>query len=363
MSINRRHKQIWRVSISAILAIVVLLAGVPIFPGMGVKTALANTVGMSVSPQPINSVYEPDTTIEWSYQDMGHSTKIDLCGDGEIASGTYGQGKNRVSWNGQLNGRPIVDGDYKVCVTPTDKYAPYQQYVNIKVVNSPPMRPKAVQVVPDVDSETHIIRGMGEIGSKVTIRMTTTKRDGYDQVPGGEVVLAKDVPVKPQRIWSRDVPIIDKDFTNFPSTPLRDPIDFVGEWEVRVKLPVYEIAHIQVTAERTIGSDTKKSTPSEMLNVLRYQAPAWNVTWEALAGYYKKADSKESLVKSVNEIAGFNDVDIRTCNDKEGCPDSIEKGMNILIINPELAGNILESDLDELTFEKIANRKAHPMSI
>ncbi|UUZ82680.1 DUF6531 domain-containing protein [Paenibacillus sp. P26] len=167
--------------------------------------------------------------------------------------------------------------------------------------------------------------------------------------------------------WAQDKPL-DNYFPNFPLRDDNKPGQYVQQWSIPYTLHEYEIADITATAERLPSNPyynaanpaKNQSGISQAIRVLRYKAPDWDITWQAIAGYYYKADTLEKLKWGVEKIAADNHESIPACNDNEGCPEFIDKGLNFIIQDPELAGRIsLQEFLQDLTFEQITNRKGH----
>ena len=359
--------QVFRMKVKAIfaacLAVLVCISGIPFIPGAGVQKAYAGT-SARVSPYEVMTVYGGKMDISWNYTDPGegqtsHPTNVEICGQQSLVSGRDYPVivTNTVTWNGQIQGKPALDGSYQACVTPTDFNFPGK--ADFRVKNPAPPAPKALEALPDLNSTSHVIRGIAEIGTKVTLQMWVTKRlDNNRLVQFPEIkTIAADVPVTPGRTWSSGVSI-DGYFPQFPTYTDKRPADFVGEWQIEVTLPEYEIAHITATATREL--DNKASGPSEALQVLRYTAPTWDVKWAELAGYYYNADSVESLSARISEAASFNHVTIKTCSDGQNCPGFIDKGTNLLLMNPLAAGNILNQDIADIN-QAFVNKYGHPI--
>jgi len=356
-SFRKRSKPI----VSFILSFILVLTGIPFSYEIN-KVVHADTT-LKINPNQIKSVYGERTDIEWTYRDIPHQTKIGIV-DGDnytyvIEEGkTYSNGPDPhvVTWDGKVNGKPIEEGTYTIRVQPMEEqFQSFYAEGDLTVSNPNPPAP-ILEIVPDLKSDTHIIRGIAEKGTKVTLEIAYTKRQNYDQIPG-ETETIREIEVKERTSsWALAYDVSNY-FNDFPRYPGNAPEDYVGEWEVRVHLHAYEIANITATAQRDM--DGKESGKSDALRVLRYEAPDYNVTWEALAGYYYRADSIPFMREKIREIADFNGIKPGQCYGNQECFGWIGKGTNLLIKNPELAGLILKEELNDLTPEKIANRKKY----
>ncbi|WP_199616625.1 DUF6531 domain-containing protein [Paenibacillus alkalitolerans] len=151
------------------------------------------------------------------------------------------------------------------------------------------------------------------------------------------------MPVNRQRTWSRDISVSNY-FPEFPASSA--PEDYVGEWEVEVELPLYQLAHIRAMTKRPL--DGKTSGYSELLEVLKYKANIWGVNWAHIAALYYAAN--------VVKIAQFNDQELKRCEDGQ-----LDKDAVVLISQPQSAGNIDNTDIERIE-EAYANKEGHPLA-
>ncbi|GAA0352335.1 DUF6531 domain-containing protein [Bacillus horti] len=343
--------------LSCFLAIILTVTSIPIFPFLGEHKVKADT-NLEINPSRFNTVYGGEAEIIFSYEDMPHDTRIEVIDPVQhlIASDMYEHGTDHiVIWDGKIGDQPATDGIYTIQVEPQEeKFKEWAKEATVEVFNPNPPAPRDLEIEPNLRSDSHVIRGLAEKGTEVTLEIRYTKREGYDQVPG-ETVMYSSIPVQDQRNKLADKTIEASYFTDFPLRDDNKPEDYVGEWEIELSLNAHEIAHITATATRKI--DGKSSGVSEALDVLRFKAPTYHVTWEALAGYYYRAMGVEEMVAGASKIAEFNRVE-NVCVEARTCPGTILRGTNILIMDPVLAGAILREELADLTWEKIANRTA-----
>ncbi|MDF2836649.1 MAG: hypothetical protein K0Q63_2289, partial [Paenibacillus sp.] len=413
--------RIWKVlrrpALSSLLIAAIVLTGIPLFPGWGTERVLAATTA-GINPSHIVPVYGGQSEIYWNYGQKTHSTTIERCEvtpippeeQGEpyedeegnmilppthtkVSLGTIGsQGAGspgeteRYEWDGSVGGNPLSDGTYTICAVPSG--APeYFGFANASVENPSPPAPAYIQVVPSLDAggrSVHTIRGIAENGTQVNISIQYTKRDGPNQVPNPEAnqelmvhVPFGKLPDGSHLTWSKDAEWQTEElnlngyFTNFPMRDDNKPEQYIREWELEVELEPYQIANITATAVRTssnpyynetnpVRNKSAVSKVTEATQILRYIAPDWDINWEALAGYYYRAESVEEMIAGAERIAEDNGISIDVCEDGEHCPGFITKGWNLIIQEPQLAGQITQKELEDLTHEKIANRLKHP---
>ena len=364
-----------------------------------------------------NTVYREGTTFHWNYTDKEHNTSLDGCtpgtktiylpGDPPVAkeipepypnAGEHIADVNQsVSpkqytyfWDGHYGNTPAALGTHTFCAIPMDEYREYFGQVDLTVANPNPAAPAYlnVEVKPtraERMQDSNLIRGIAERGTRVTVTITYTKREGNDQFRSYETVTLPPVDVpfdnKPAGdlshldwagTWAANhpnEPTLDQVITNFPKRDDNTPSQYLRQWSIPYTLKEVEIADISATAERLpdnpyynpSDASKNKSGVSKAIRVLRYKAPTWDVTWQALAGYYYRASSAQELKEKVEKIAGDNREAIPSCNDTQGCPAFIDKGLNFILQDPELAGKITIRELQDLSFEQIANRKAYSL--
>ncbi|MDF2715757.1 MAG: hypothetical protein K0R28_2682, partial [Paenibacillus sp.] len=369
-SIRKRLRYKGRPVFSVLLAITLLITGIPFIPGADTGKARAATV-LSVDPVRFAPVYDGVTDIQWEYNnpDTGqikHSTDIDLCnGSGGIVKDTEYPTltQNHYLWDGKINGTPVPEGKHKICVTPVD-FPSERQSADIEIVNPNPPAPKLIRFSP----QTEEISGVAEIGTAVSLYVTYTYRDGNNTTEGTrpEELLADNIPVSSTRTWSAAEPIEAAYFTDFPekTSTGRTPDDFVGEWKVKVGLKDYEIAKITAVATRI--SDRKASlAKSEILQLLRFKALDWNVHWAYLAGYYYEEFEKERIVSRIESIAEYNGISLKMCADPvkstQPCPGNINKDTVLYMLDPKQAGNLTREDAEYIE-KAYANENGKPIA-
>lgn len=408
--------------LSGIIAIVMVISGIPLYPGDQMGQAHAATINASINPSKFNLVYSGKTEIAWNYQDRSHSTTLEICKvkpiklppppKGAEPPTPYsrttlepirtvpdtGQKSYKESWNGYVNNKPLAatNESYTICVVPSGAEK-YFSFANVTIDNPAPPKPAHLQVLPNLDSTSHIIRGVAERGTKVRLSIQYTKREKngnkYDQVRGDTVTYEIDVPFDDNGkndgshlTWSKAFDY-SKYFTDFPERADNKPAKYVREWQLPIELREYELADITATTERlpsnpfynTNNPASNKSALTDSsgifdvrgysdLRVERFVAPAWDVSWGALAGYYYKATSIAMMDEKIVEMANDNLIPLGICKENVVCPQRMEKGWNLILqdhpVNQQhdlqLSGNILEQFLGDLTPEAIAKRGNFP---
>jgi hypothetical protein len=408
-NLRRKLRQAFKPALSLMLAVTVLLTGIPILPGFGVSKVLAATTGIAIDPNHFYPVYGGYARIKWYYDDRPHATTLEICTltprpleplppEYETPTpyyrttvhtiGSVPQGGDKdyqFDWYGKdTSGTLLKAGTYTLCIVPSGA-EDYFGYVKdgVTIDNPAPPAPKYIRVDPDKEpaNGTHTIRGIAERGTRVTLQIRYTKRVGVDQVPGDVETYTFEVPFDnngkdngSHLTWSRDLPMHDY-FEKFPHREDNKPQKYVREWAFPVKLHEYEIAHISASVERLETNpyfnaeqpEKNKSGMSEITKVLRYVAPDWNINWGALAGYYYKADSASMMKEGAEKIAWDNvepdDAEplVKVCTDDQKCLLPVPYKWNLIIQNPELAGQISQLEFQvDLSHEKIANRNKYP---
>lgn len=373
-------KKQWKSLISIVTALVIFVTGIPVFPGDSIPHAYADTsMRLDSDKSEIAAVYGGTVTVGFRYDDPDgqteHNTVITLEKNGvtlrTLSSGSYPtETWNSVTWDGKINGTYALDGVYTIRVTPT-KFADHGGSFDVTVKNPNPPKPKPMHILPDTTKDSHVIRGLAEAGTEVTLFMTLTERIGREQVTHNEkLVLKSGIPVKKQRTWSAGQPVEAAYFENFPDEPGNRPEDYIGEWETEVTLPADQIAQITAVSIRKEGNVEKTSLESEMLRVLRHKTKTWGTKWAVLAAYYynlfgvqrdDNANWWEILNNQIRDIASFNEIPLEVCHEGESCYDPIPKDMNLLLLDPVMAGDILEDDEDWIE-EAYASKAGHPLA-
>lgn len=355
-----------------LLAFIILIAGFPLFPSQQLPKAFAET-SLQIDPYSFSSVYGGQTEVSFSFDNpdpndttqQSHETVISLEQNGSTVAvlheGTYPTlNKNKYVWDGKVNGKPAAEGKYEIKVTPK-RFPKNGKAGEVQISNANPPAPKGMEIVPDPASEEHVIRGIAEIGTKVELKMKRIRRVGNDTtVDDGKVdTLASGIPVRPLASdWAKKIAVDQTYFTDFPERADNKPQKYVGEWEIKVKLPAYEIAEIQAFATRDL--DKKRSNASDTLSVLRYKTPSWGVNWAVVASYYYNVIEKDAIVQKIADIAEFNGFPVQDCSGQV-CYGTLEKDINLLILNPRQAGEIGRDD-DERIQEEFANRNGFPLA-
>lgn len=356
----RRHG---KRAFAAIMALVLLLTGIPFWPGGQLPKAWAGT-DLTLTP---NSIEVGGTTkIEFSFNDSDvgqteHQTDINLCEANPaggapimgqlIASGKYATkapdgtyAKHTIDWPVKdAGGANLPSGTYFICVSPsipgqTDYYGKMAQlYVYDPGVQA--LQPPTLRIVPNLNSDTHVLEGETESNAKVTITFSYIARVGLKNQYAG-------------------------------TATAETTADGSGKWSLPWQLPAYQIAEITAQAEKEQQPPAPpappgpplpplKSPPSDPLTVLRFQAPNWNIPWISLAGYYYQTVGLADIEKKVKDVSGFNGYPVQVCVDNEACLTNIPAGTNLLLMDPAMAGLLGGADLEELTLEKIKNRKGY----
>lgn len=372
----KRLKKAIKPVFSVILAVAVVVTGVPLFPGDHMGKAHAATINVGINPQRFNNVYGGETNVSWDYQTKTHDTTLETCtvtpnppSSPPSDGGAYdpptpykftkinliktvkdtGSKSYTEPWNGNYNvdetngGTPAKEGTYTVCVVPSGAEE-YFYFANATIDNPAPPAPKYIYVDPGTDrfATKHKIRGVAERGTEVFLDIQYKIRDEKDQqVPGERLQASVIVPFDnngkndgSHLTWARG-----KDFSGyFTEFPLRDnnkPEKYVREWEYELELNKYEVAQITATVKRlntnpyfNTENDVKNQSPvSDMVQFLRYVAPEWSITWEALAGYYYKTESVKEVVDGSERIARYNLIEpyrdnrtLSVCEDNETFP-------------------------------------------
>ncbi|MCJ8014565.1 DUF6531 domain-containing protein [Paenibacillus sp. KQZ6P-2] len=355
-----------------LLAFIILIAGIPLVPSQHLPRAFAET-SLHLDPDSFSSVYGGQTEVNFRFDNpdpnddtqQSHETIISLEQNGSTVAVLHEETyptlvNNKYIWDGKVNGKPVAEGNYQIKVTPK-RFPNNGKDGKVKIINPNPPAPKGMEIVPDPASEEHVIRGIAEIGTKVELKMKRIRRvDNNTTVDDGTVeTLAANIPVRPiTSDWAKKIAVDNTYFTDFPERDDNKPGKYVGEWQIKVKLPVYEIAEIQAFATRDL--DKKRSNASETLSVLRYKSPSWGVNWAVVASYYYNVIMKDAIVQKIADIADFNGFPVEDCNGQV-CYGPMDKDINLLILNPRQAGEIGRDD-DSRIREKFGRRNGYPFA-
>jgi RHS repeat-associated protein len=396
---KKRTKKTGKQLISLLLSIIIFFTGIPFIPGGALPRAKAATV-VSASPSQINAVYGETARINWQYTDPArdpitnepiqteHPTDVALCG-GDTRSIVSGENfpvltNNSVTWDGQVDTGAVsnyaLDGAYNVCVTPTD-FPSEKQDTSITVFNPNPPAPTNLDIRPNYDpanndphvdtlrrKTSHEIRGLAEIGTEVTLYYTRVYREGVKQIQ--DPTERELVPLSGKILtqlrsssWAQGFSIDANYFNAFPVNSNKTPGSLVGEWEAEIELKENETYKITAVTKRI--RDGKVSAPSSQYAILRHEIKDNNVTWESLAGYFYVAKTVPTMVSGGQKIAKDNVIPFKPClGVAGGCPGLLDKGVQLLIYNPEWAGTYEPEELDYLThIEKITNPAKYPRPI
>jgi hypothetical protein len=76
---KRRLKKAAMPVISSILALAIVVSGLPLFPGDHISRAFASTINVEAAPPSFNTVYNGGTTLSWNYEERTHETTVETC--------------------------------------------------------------------------------------------------------------------------------------------------------------------------------------------------------------------------------------------------------------------------------------------
>ncbi|GAA0136291.1 hypothetical protein YSY43_31320 [Paenibacillus sp. YSY-4.3] len=322
-----------RAVVSCLLVMVLLVTSMPVFPGMEARKAQAST-NLRIEPSEINIDKGEKTVISFSFSaaDNGqtqHATKINLSTPsiiggppvlGElIASGVYptknAQGEyivHEVEWDGKIGGVPLPEGRYYIAVSPADydgRGVYYGQIGSFEIINSTQPKPPASITVEAGPSGSTTVKGTSETGSTVSVELRN---------PSGSLLQKHDnITVNRQ-----------------------------GQWSQAITLNAGQ--RVQIAAQAHQGG--MASSYSELQEAMRYSVPGFPVTWRALAAYYYKLDSEESVNAKIGEIAAWNGLQAASAD------ASISGASSLLLVNPEISRPLAQSDLSQFTKEAIHKR-------
>ncbi|MFC5985312.1 DUF6531 domain-containing protein [Marinicrinis lubricantis] len=365
---KKRIRRAWILSLAAII----FITGLPMIPGLDIEEAYADTA-ISIEPHRFSSIYGGLADVSFQYLDYGeyeaHDTAITLHQNGTMLetldSAPYATGSEQTyTWDGTIQGQPALDGQYNIKVTPV-QFAAHGGDVDVEVFNPNPPAPAYIEMLPNPESDTHVIRGIAEKNTQVFLYVKYTRRVGDDRQvvdPGDPVVWQEAIPVSDTRTWSQDIPDTELQnyFDEFPAYGRFEPQDYIGEWEVEVELPPYLIADITAVAYRPYDQKWSED-PSEILRVLRYKAQTDDTKWAYLANYYYNKIYEQEIADQLHDVAEDNGLPVETCFEGQTCYNQIPEGYSLLLFDPINAGNILEADREKIE-EEFANKNGHPLA-
>ncbi|MBY9077096.1 hypothetical protein KIH86_04025 [Paenibacillus sp. HN-1] len=329
---RRRRRGGLKANICLMLAVMLLVSYIPVFPGANlfVSPTYAAT-NMRIEPSEINPEAGETAKIIFSFNaaDDGqteHEVKINLCTpqrDGSapllgplITSGVY-QTKSgddylvhEYEWDGKINGVPLEEGRYNVCISPVDYNGVgvyYGQIASFEIVGSDELTPpKALQIKPAASGQS-IVSGTAKPGETLEVEVY------YPST--GEESLYSGITANSE-----------------------------GQWTKQLSITAGQIA--QITAR--IKKDSRFSGYSEPLTLLRIPLPAFPVTWEALAAYYYKLDSASLAQEKAEELA--------VLNQSAASSGTVSGLTSLLLTNPQTSGSIASADLLQFTEAALQDR-------
>ncbi|HHY20619.1 MAG TPA: hypothetical protein GX525_01770, partial [Bacilli bacterium] len=160
-----------RALFSIVLSFLIVFSGLPIFPFLKENVVRADTI-LELTPNTFSNVYGGRVAIKFQYEDEPHPTEVSVIKPIQylINSGTYKEDvEHVVYWDGKDTKGLVKEGTYTIKVTPTDENSMYAKEANVDIMNPEPPAPKYIHAVPDRDSTSHVIRGIAEKDTKVTL--------------------------------------------------------------------------------------------------------------------------------------------------------------------------------------------------
>ncbi|MBD3920905.1 hypothetical protein H8B09_19220 [Paenibacillus sp. PR3] len=347
----RKTKRWYIRSLSLAMAAIIMITGVPLYPGassdstsiLGTKKAYADTI-MRVEPNQFNALSGEPATIYFTFDNPGsetsHMTKITLCTTNpeggkpiEVSNGLIvrksfptGSGvENSYVWDGTVGGKTLDPGQYGICVIPDGASANnYSDIAKVEIVASPqPAAPSQLTLQPAATGDQYSVSGQADAGSTVTVEVFDA--NGVDQQTVKNVMASGS-----------------------------------GKWSTKVTLPANRIVNITATAEK----DGLSTGVSDVLTVMRYVKPAYDVTWEQLAGFYYKTDTIADTVAKVKDIALTNNITgaASLCAGGNQCVEKVPSGTNMLLVDPLMDGSVAQAALPQFTAARIAVRLVYDNS-
>lgn len=318
-----------------------VVTGVPIYPGNNdILTPKAEaSTNMRIEPSEINVSKGEKANILFSFNAADgnqeeHDIVIMVCTPqlngaapipGEvITEGTFKTKENnqyithKVEWDGTINGEPLAEGRYTICVAPanyTGQGVYYGQMASFEIIESEWLdAPEAVSVKPATAAGRVTVSGTAPVGTTVKLELTETGKEEAEQLGTAT--------------------------TNGQ-----------GSWSQVVAIPANKL--VSLSAQAKEGELT--SSYSELVNVMRYELPAFPITWEALAAYFYKTDSMASTVQQAKQIAEWNNVSITACSEA-ACSERISNVSSLVLIDPEMEAAPAQADLAAFQADDIQDR-------
>jgi len=330
----------WKALLSAFLALIVFLSGVPLVPGTDSSGGKAHaSMNLRIVPSEISTDRGETADIIFSFNasEFGEDEReivISLCtapaGGGVpelgdvIKTGVYKTKENGVyiehteRWDGKINGVPLPEGRYTICVSPAEYDGTgvyYGQMASFEIVGSrQPKAPGALTIEP---AASGMVKVSGSAEPNTTVRLEV--REGTE----GKLTDYPDIPVGANGAWSKTIAV-----------------------------PAGQIAQISAKA----AGDGRESSYSEQVSFIRVVVPAYPISWGALAAYYYRSDSVADMASKAQELARINGVDGDVCTADGDCSTPVSGLTSVLVPNPQTAGTPEQADLAQFTREAIEKR-------
>lgn len=137
--IRRGFRKKGKAICSLFLAIVLVITGLPFFPGLDENVVYADTT-IRLEPSRINTEYGGQSNIIFNYDDFTHDTIISILEESYVIdTNTYDPDiEHTVIWDGKINGVPATEGSYTIQVEPQGEFAKYAKEATIEVSNPNP---------------------------------------------------------------------------------------------------------------------------------------------------------------------------------------------------------------------------------
>jgi len=330
----------WKALLSAFLALIVFLSGVPLVPGTDSSGGKAHaSMNLRIVPSEISTDRGETADIIFSFNasEFGEDEReivISLCtapaGGGVpelgdvIKTGVYKTKENGVyiehteRWDGKINGVPLPEGRYTICVSPAEYDGTgvyYGQMASFEIVGSrQPKAPGALTIEP---AASGMVKVSGSAEPNTTVRLEV--REGTE----GKLTDYPDIPVGANGAWSKTIAV-----------------------------PAGQIAQISAKA----AGDGRESSYSEQVSFIRVVVPAYPISWGALAAYYYRSDSVADMASKAQELARINGVAGDVCTADGDCSTPVSGLTSVLVPNPQTAGTPEQADLAQFTREAIEKR-------
>lgn len=355
---------IWRkrskAAVSLILAVTLLLTGIPFVPGPSGKPGVAHAdTSLRVEPNRFNPAKGEKAALLFSFNEadagaISHPTVIGIARmnpaggfptiapedilhqeDYPVYDGNGQIKVNRFEWDGTRNGVPVPAGRYLLCVNPTgfDHGGTFYGYVAAVDVEygDQPKAPASVKLEREAAGGGLVLRGIAETGTRVSVQ-----------------------------VWGQDG-TADREITDIT-------VGATGQWSTPLALAQDQIFSITAAAEK----NGQVSPYSEMVRALSYEVPAsGQITWENVAGYYYKEDNVAQLVRDARTLAADNGVTaseqasvqadsrvtVSAQADSLSYAVPVAAGSRVLIKEPLADGALAPADAGQFTAAAVAARK------